>query len=431
MKREIEVMAPAGSRAALSAALRAGADSVYFGVGEFNMRARAAANFARADLRRVVRCCHACGASAYLTLNVVMYDDELEEMRELCREALRAGVDAVIASDISVIEYAHSIGLPVHVSVQANVCNCAAVRFFAQYADVMVLARELRLPQIRRIVETVRREGITGPSGGLVRMEVFAHGALCVAISGKCFMSLAAYNSSANRGACYQVCRRAYRVSDAETGFELEIDNQYVMSPRDICTIRVVDQLLDAGISVLKIEGRGRSEDYVSTVTAVYREAVDAWRRGIFSEEAALEWENRLRRVYNRGFWQGGYYLGEPWEAWSGGSDSRAFERRLHAARVTRYYARQNVAELCLEASGLACGQTILICGPSTGALRTEIAELRQDVDGQTLSVFSAPKGSTVCVAVPRRVRRNDRVYLAQPRRLDRENRSADGEEGA
>lgn len=418
MKNQVEIMAPAGSHASLAAALRAGTDSVYFGVGAMNMRARAGANFAVDDLRGIVRKCHACHAKAYLTLNVVVYDDEMEKVQALCREALKSGVDAVIAADPAVIGYAHSIGLPVHISVQANVCNMAAVRFYARFADVMVLARELKLSQIRAIAETIRRERVCGPSGELVRIEVFAHGALCIAISGKCSMSLAAYGSSANRGACYQICRRAYKVSDAETGFELEIDNEYVMSPRDICTIRVIDQLLDSGVSVLKLEGRGRSEDYVAVVTRAYREAVDAWACGTFTPERALAWEEGLRRVFNRDFWQGGYYLGEPWGEWSGCSNSRASEQRTHVARVTRYYARSRVAELYLEAGDMETGQTILICGPTTGALRIALGEMRQDVAGETVAVEHAIKGTAVYVAVPERVRRNDRVYLLQPRRL-------------
>lgn len=411
-------MAPAGSFESLAAALRSGADSVYFGVGELNMRARASANFTRDDLRKVARLCHAAGAKAYLTCNVIVYDEEMEEMRALCDEAVKAGIDAVIASDISVISYAHSIGLPVHISVQANVCNLAAVRFYAAFADVMVLARELKLSQIRHIIEGIEREDVRGPSGGLVRVEVFAHGALCIAVSGKCYMSLAGYNSSANRGACYQLCRRAYKVTDAETGFELEIDNKYVMSPRDICTIRVLDQLVDAGVSVFKLEGRGRSEDYVAAVTRVYKEAVQACREGAFTPERVEAWEAQLYGVFNRDFWHGGYYLGEAWGEWSGCSNSRATEQRVHAAKVTRFYAKNGVAELFLEALGLEEGQSILVCGPSTGALRVEVAEMRQDVDGVTQRVAAAPKGATVYVAVPERVRRNDRVYLVQPRAL-------------
>lgn len=418
MKDTVEIMAPAGSWASLAAALRAGAGSVYFGVGELNMRARAGANFSAADLHGIARRCHACGAKAYLTLNVIVYDEEIPAMQALCREALRAKIDAVIASDLAVITYAHEIGLPVHISVQANVCNLAAVRFFAAYADVMVLARELKLSQIRSIVRGIERESICGPSGRPVRIEIFAHGALCIAVSGKCSMSLAAYNSSANRGACYQICRRAYKVTDAETGFELEIDNRYVMSPRDICTIRVIDQLLNAGVSVLKLEGRGRSEDYVATVTSVYKEAVEAWKSEQFTSEKACAWEERLRRVFNRDFWQGGYYLGEPWGEWSGCSNSQASEKKVHVAKVTRYYAQSGVAELYLEAGDVSLGQQVVICGPTTGAMRAELTELRQDIEGRTVTVERAAKGATVYMAVPGRVRRNDRVYLLQPRQL-------------
>ena len=299
-------MAPAGSFESLAAALRAGADSVYFGVGELNMRARATVNFNEEDLPKICRLCHACGAKAYLTCNIVVYDEELEAVSHLLDQAKAAGVDAVIAADMAVILYARKIGLEVHISVQANVCNLAAVRFFAAYADVVVLARELKLSQIRAIIQGIEHEGITGPSGKLVRVELFAHGALCIAISGKCGMSLAAHNHSANRGDCYQLCRRKYTVTDSETGFALELDNQYVMSPKDICTIRVLDQLVQAGISVFKLEGRGRSESYVSTVTSVYKEAAQACLAGDWSAEKVAEWESKLQNVFNRQFWHGG-----------------------------------------------------------------------------------------------------------------------------
>ena len=349
-------MAPAGSFESLAAALRAGADSVYFGVGMFNMRARSTVNFQPEDLPKVARLCHACGAKAYLTCNVIIYDEELEAMQQLLRDAKAAGVDAVIAADLSVISYAHSIGLEVHISVQANVCNVGAVRFFAAYADVMVLARELKLSQIRHIIETIRRENITGPSGKLVRIEIFAHGALCIGISGKCGMSLAAYNRSANRGQCYQLCRRKYRVTDTETGFEMDIDNQYIMSPKDICTIRVIDQLVEAGVSVFKLEGRGRSEAYVSTVTEVYKEAVTDCAAGTWSPEKVAAWEDRLLHVFNRQFWHGGYYLGEEWDTWSGCSNSLALEQRRHMGRVMRWYAKAGVAEIRLEAEPVSPG---------------------------------------------------------------------------
>lgn len=415
----LEIMAPAGSFESLAAALRAGADSVYFGVGMYNMRARATANFTPEDLPRVTRLCHACGARAYLTCNIVVYDEEVEGVHALLDQAKHAHVDAVIAADMAVIAYAHRIGLEVHISVQANVCNMEAVRFFAAYADVMVLARELRLSQIRHIIEGIRREGIVGPSGELVRIEIFAHGALCIGISGKCGMSLAAYNHSANRGECFQLCRRKYRVTDADTGFEMDIDHEYIMSPKDICTIRVVDQLVEAGISVFKIEGRGRSETYVSTVTGVYKEAVAACARGEWSPERVADWEDKLRRVFNRQFWHGGYYLGEPWETWSGCSNSLALEQRQHLGRVLRWYPKAHVAELRLEAGSLSVGDKIEVTGCTTGVVQALVQELRSDDDaGITHAVPSVPKGGIALLPMDEKVRHGDKVYLVTRRKL-------------
>lgn len=416
---QVEIMAPAGSFESLAAALRAGAGSVYFGVGELNMRARATVNFCEADLPKVARLCHACGAKAYLTCNVVIYDEEMEPMQQLLRAAKAAGVDAVIASDMAVITYARQVGLEVHISVQANVCNLAAVRFYAAYADVMVLARELKLSQIRAIIRGIRSEGITGPSGQPVRIEIFAHGALCIGISGKCGMSLAAHNHSANRGDCFQLCRRRYRVADAETGVEMEIDNQYIMSPKDICTIRVVDQLVEAGVAVLKLEGRGRSESYVSTVTSVYREAVEACAAGTWSAEKVQAWEERLQGVFHRQFWHGGYYLGDEWAMWSGKPDTRALEHRRHLGRVLRWYPRAGVAEIRLEAGPLSPGDRMEITGPTTGIVRAEAPSVRcDDADGTTREVALAPKGSVALVALPQKVRRGDKVYLVTERQL-------------
>lgn len=414
-----EIMAPAGSFESLAAALRAGADSVYFGVGNYNMRARSTVNFTAEDLPKVARLCHACGAKAYLTCNIIVYDEELAGMEDLLRRAKAAGVDAVIAADLAVISFAHSIGLEVHISVQANVCNVAAVRFFAAYADVMVLARELKLSQIRHIIDTIRAENITGPSGKPVRIEVFAHGALCIGISGKCGMSLAAYNKSANRGQCYQLCRRKYRVTDTETGFEMDIDNQYVMSPKDICTIRVIDQLVEAGVSVFKLEGRGRSEAYVSTVTSVYKEAVRCCAAGEWSPDKVAAWEDELLHVFNRQFWHGGYYLGEEWETWSGCSNSLALEQRRHMGRVMRHYAKVDVAEIRLEAEPLSVGDKIEITGCTTGIIRVTVQEVRMDDEaGVTHSVQTAPKGAHALITVPRKVRHGDKVYLVTRRKL-------------
>lgn len=417
--KQVEIMAPAGSFESLAAALRAGADSVYFGVGKLNMRARATVNFSEEDLPKICRLCHACGARAYLTCNIVVYDEEIAEIEQLLTLAKAAGVDAVIAADFAVITYARSIGLEVHISVQANVCNMAAVRFFAAYADVVVLARELRLSQIRAIIEGIRREKITGPSGELVRVEVFAHGALCIAISGKCGMSLAAHNHSANRGDCFQLCRRRYTVTDTETGFALDVDNQYVMSPKDICTIRVVDQLVQAGISVFKLEGRGRSESYVSTVTAVYKEATQACLAGEWEADKVAAWEQRLMSVFNRQFWHGGYYLGEDWETWSGRSNSLALEQRQHLGRVLRWFPKAGVAEIRLEAASLSPGEQIEVTGPTTGVVRISVAEVRcDDEQGQTHQVATAPKGSVALVASPRKVRRGDKIYTITRRMM-------------
>lgn len=415
----LEIMAPAGSFESLAAALRAGADSVYFGVGLFNMRARATVNFTPEDMPKVVRLCHACHARAYLTCNIIIYDEELEAMQGLLRKAKEAGVDAVIAADTAVISYAHEIGLEVHVSVQANVCNLSAVRFYAAYADVMVLARELKLSQICHIIEGIRREGITGPGGGLVRIEVFAHGALCIGISGKCGMSLAASNHSANRGQCLQLCRRKYRVTDTDTGFEMDIDNQYIMSPRDICTIRVVDQLVEAGVSVFKLEGRGRSEAYVSTVTRVYKEAVQACAAGQWSPGKVAAWERELLHVFNRQFWHGGYYLGEDWDMWSGCSNSLALEQRQHLGRVVRWYGKANVAEIRLEAGPVSVGDKLEITGCTTGIVRLVVPAVRcDDEQGITHEVSMAPKGAIALIAVPQKVRHGDKVYTVTRRKL-------------
>ena len=419
-EKQVEIMAPAGSFESLAAALRAGADSVYFGVGKLNMRARATVNFTEEDLPKVCRLCHACGARAYLTCNIVVYDDELAEIEQLLHRAKEAGVDAVIAADMAVVTCARSLGLEVHMSVQANVCNLAAVRFYAAYADVVVLARELKLSQIRRIIEGIHREGITGPSGRPVRVEIFAHGALCIAISGKCGMSLAAHGHSANRGDCFQLCRRRYTVTDTETGFAMDIDNQYVMSPKDICTIRVMDQLVEAGVAVLKLEGRGRSESYVSTVTSVYKEAAAACLAGEWSPEKVAAWEIRLQSVFNRSFWHGGYYLGEEWEMWSGQSNSLALEQRRHLGRVVRWFPKAGVAEIRLEAAALSTGDQIEVTGPTTGVVRICVQEVRcDDTTGHTLTVDTAPKGSHALILSPEKVRRGDKVYTITRRKLN------------
>lgn len=410
----IEIMAPAGAFDSLSAALRAGADSVYFGAGNLNMRARATVNFQIDDLPKVARFCHAASAKCYLTLNTIIFDNEIDEMRRLCDAACEAGIDAVIATDFAVIHYAHSIGMPVHISVQSGISNFEAVRFYAQYADAVVLARELHLSQIRDIVAAVVREKITGPSGELIKIEIFAHGALCVAVSGRCGMSLSVYNSSADRGACFQNCRRRYKVTDEETGRELVIDNHYVMSPKDLCTIGFLDQIIASGVAILKLEGRGRSADYVSTVVSCYREAADACVYGSYSQDKVANWVERLGTVFNRGFWHGGYYLGENLEQWSASGNSRATMRKIHLGRVTRYFPKLQVAELSVEAQNLESGCEILITGNTTGAMQFKVDEIR--VDGKPVKVAEKP----VCasIPVPDKVRTNDQVYLLIERKF-------------
>ncbi|MDD3276425.1 MAG: U32 family peptidase [Kiritimatiellales bacterium] len=410
-KSAIELMSPAGSEAALAAAIAAGADSVYFGVGKLNMRARAA-NLTIEDLPNIASRCRDAGVKSYLTLNTIIYDDEIEELHALCDAAKAAGVSAVIATDIATIEYARSIGLEVHISVQANVTNFQALEFYARYADTVVLARELSLEQISNLWKKVQENDLRGPSGKLIRLELFAHGALCVAVSGKCYMSLSQYNNSANRGACFQPCRRAYRVTDEETGEELVIDNKYVMSPKDICTIQYLDKITAAGVSVLKIEGRGRSADYVATVTRVYREALDALAAGSYTPDKFEPWIAELGKVFNRGFWHGGYYCGKKLGEWSGAADSQATEQRDEIGILSNFFIKAGIAEFTLRRYPLKNGDTILIEGPTTGALRATVEGLR--IAGEPSD--SAQPNDVVTLALPEKARRQDKVFLITPR---------------
>ncbi|MGE4490021.1 MAG: peptidase U32 family protein [Kiritimatiellales bacterium] len=407
----IELMSPAGSEAALAAAIRSGANSVYFGVGKLNMRARSA-NLSVDDLPKIARRCRAAGVKSYLALNTIVYDDEIDDMHALCDAAKAAGVSAVIATDIATIEYARFIGLEVHISVQANVTNFQALEFYARYADTVVLARELSLEQISNVWKKAQEKNLRGPSGEPIRLELFAHGALCVAVSGKCYMSLAQYDRSANRGACYQPCRRAYRVTDEETGAELVIDNKYVMSPKDICTIQYLDKITAAGISVLKVEGRGRSADYVATVTRVYREALHALADGIYTPDKFEPWIAELGKVFNRGFWHGGYYCGTKLGEWSGAADSQATERRDEIGTVSNFFSKARVAEFTLKRFPLKNGDTVLIEGPTTGALRFTAKGLR--VNGEPAE--SAQLNDIVTIALPAKARRQDKVFLISSR---------------
>jgi putative protease len=406
-----ELMAPAGSYDALSAAIRAGADSVYFGIDKLNMRSRAASPFHLGDLRRIARICRWCGVKSYLALNVIIYDDELETVHEICDAAKAARVDAIIASDISVIEYARSIDLEVHISVQTNITNMAAVRFYARYADVMVLARELTLEQITAIRNTIREESITGPKGELVQIELFAHGALCVAIAGKCYMSIGCYNQSANRGACFQNCRRAYRLVDVETGDELEVQNQYIMSPKDLCTIQYLDKLAAAGVKVFKLEGRARTAQYVGTVTKAYRTALDAVEDGSFDSGKIKLLEAGLATVFNRGFWDGGYYCGEKMGEWAASGHSQATRKRIQLGVVSNYFTKIGVVEFILWQQELIPGSEILIEGPTTGVVETIVEKIR--VGGQPAD--KAVKGDKVTFALPAKARCQDKVFLLAP----------------
>ncbi len=410
--KPVEIMSPAGSFAALHTAINAGANSVYFGVEQLNMRAHAANNFYLTDLPEVVRICTEHNVKTYLTLNTILYDHDLSLMKRICDAAKTSGVTAVIASDISALQYAHSIGLEVHISTQQNVSNIEAVKFFSQFADVVVLARELTLKQIKKIIEEIREQNIRGPKGELVQIELFAHGALCVAISGKCHMSLATDNASANRGACMQNCRRSYRVIDEESGAELVLENKYVMSPKDLCTIGFLDQIIGAGVSVLKLEGRGRSPDYVHTVTACYREAAEAVADGTYTPEKIAEWVKRLESVYNRGLWHGGYYLGKQLEQWSGTYGSQATKQNEYIGHATNYFRKTQIGEFVLDSGDIEVGNELLITGDTTGVLSFTLESLYVDEKPATV----AHKGSVITIAVPHRVRPKDKLFIVRNR---------------
>lgn len=406
-------MSPAGSFSSLNTAIKAGANAVYFGIEQLNMRARAANNFKTADLPEIVRICKEKNVKTYLTVNTILYDHDLVMMKRICDAAKAAGVTAVIASDIAALQYAHSIALEVHISTQQNVSNIEAVKFFANFADVVVLARELTLSQIKKIHQEIKENNIKGPAGELIKIELFAHGALCVAISGKCHMSLATQNASANRGACTQNCRRSYRVIDEENGEELVLDNKYVMSPKDLCTIGFLDKILGAGVSVLKLEGRGRSADYVHTVTKCYREAADAVEAGTYTKEKIEKWTKELEGVYNRGFWHGGYYLGKQLGEWSGEYGSQATKKNDYVGRVTNYFRKNNIAEIILDSGDLNVADEVLITGDTTGVLKFSPTSIFANEQ----STKKAGKGETITTPVPERVRINDKVFVVRDRK--------------
>ena len=408
---KLEIMAPAGSFECLAAAIQGGADSVYFGVGNLNMRSRSAANFAPEDLGEVVRRCHEAGVKAYLTLNITLYPGDMDDMRQALVAAREAGVDAVIASDMACIQVCRELGMEVHISTQLSISNVEALRFYAAFADVVVLARELNLHQVREIVDAIEREHICGPSGEPVRVEMFAHGALCMAISGKCYMSLHTFGQSANRGACLQVCRRGYEVTDLETGNQLNIDHEYIMSPKDLCTIEFMDKMVAAGVKVFKIEGRARSAEYVRRCSECYRAAADAVQAGTFTQELAASLKARLAEVFNRGFWDG-YYQGARLGEWSSVYGSQATMRKVYLGKVTNWFDRLGVAEIKVETQDLHRGETLMAIGATTG----EVEFLADDIRLETEPVELIPQGSLCSVKVDgkdiARLHRGDKIFL-------------------
>lgn len=412
-RKELEIMAPAGNFECLRAAIQGGADSVYFGVGHLNMRSHSANNFQPEDLSEVVRICREAGVKSYMTLNIVLYQEDLEPMRKALDAALAAGVDAIIASDMAAISYCRKIGLEVHISTQLSISNVESLRFYSQFADVVVLARELNLDQVKEIYETVVRENICGPSGKPVRIEMFAHGALCMAISGKCYLSLHTYGASANRGACYQICRRGYEVTDLETGNKLNIDNKYIMSPKDLCTIDFMDRIIESGVKVFKIEGRARSAEYVKRCASCYRRAADAVCDGTYSPELAASLKEELSEVFNRGFWDG-YYQGAYLGQWSDVYGSQATLKKVYCGKVTNWFDRIGVVEIAVESAPLHIGDRAMAIGATTGVVEFSVEDMRVNLK----SADMAEKGVRCSVAVDPslcpegRLRRGDKIYI-------------------
>ena len=404
-RADFELLAPAGSYESLSAAAQGGADAVYFGIEQLNMRSRSSANFSGDDLSRIVSESLGHGMKSYLTVNTVVFNHELLQMRKIIDQAVEHGVSAIIASDQSVLQYCNSVGAPVHLSTQLNISNIETLKFYSNFAEVAVLARELDLEQVKEIHDAIRLEGVKGKSGKPFRIEMFVHGALCMATSGKCYLSLHEHNQSANRGNCYQVCRRGYRVTDKDR--EVELDIEYIMSPKDLKTIHFLNKVLDAGVSILKIEGRARSADYVKTVTSCYNEAIHAYLDGSFTREKIVDWETRLSAVFNRGFWDG-YYLGQRLGEWSEVYGSRATRKKVYVGKGTNYFDRIGVAEVLVESGALRVGDAIMITGPTSGVIEMTIGELRVD----ERSVNKAVKGDRCSFPVEQVVRRSDKVYV-------------------
>lgn len=412
MKREdFEIMSPAGSWKSLAAAFQAGAGSIYFGVESLNMRSRSASRFTVDDLRQIAEDCERRGVKSYLTLNTVMYDEDIPLIREIVDAALEARISAVIASDIAVMAYCREVGMEVHISTQLNVSNFEALKFYAQFADVVVLARELNLEQVAEIYRRIREENICGPSGEQVRIEMFCHGALCMAISGKCYLSLNELGASANRGACMQVCRRGYIVKDRESDIELAVENQYIMSPKDLKTIRFMDRMIEAGVRVFKIEGRARGPEYVRTVTECYSEAIDAWLKGEFTDEKKDDWDRRLATVFNRGFWDG-YYTGKRLGEWNDRYGSQATETKVYVGKCTNWFSRLSVGEFLIEAAEISAGDKLMVTGNATGCITFALVDPRVDLE----SVETVPQGVAVSFRTPEKVRRGDKLYKVVPR---------------
>ena len=399
-------MLPAGNFESLQAAIQSGADSVYFGVDQLNMRARATMNFTLADLPQIASRCQAEGIKTYLTLNTIIYDHDLSVIKTITDQAQKAGITAIIASDQAVIHYAHTIGMPIHISTQLNVTNLETVKFYSLFADVMVLSRELSLGQIAAICDGIKRENICGPGGEQVRIEVFGHGALCMAVSGKCYLSLHTQNSSANRGACVQNCRRKYRVIDIEDGHELEIDNEYIMSPKDLCTIDILDKVIQAGVSVLKIEGRARAPEYVSTVAKVYRKAIEAYYDGTYTQDLAKNWIAELEKVYNRGFWNG-YYMGQSLGEWTDQSGSSATQKKIFLGKGVHYFPKIKVGHFRIDAYTLSKGDQILITGPTTGVIEMTVDQIMVNQS----PVDQVEKGQECTFKIDQVIRPSDKLY--------------------
>ena len=403
---DFEIMAPVGSRESLAAAINAGADSVYFGIGQLNMRSHSANHFTIDDLREIASICSEHGIKTYLTVNTIIYGEDIDTMHQIVDAAAEAGISAVIASDVAVMTYCRQRGVEVHLSTQLNISNIEALKFYAQFADVVVLARELNMEQVAEIYRQIEQQHVCGPSGQLVRIEMFCHGALCMAVSGKCYMSLHDANRSANRGQCVQICRRSYTVTDNETGNQLEIDNKYIMSPKDLKTIRFMDRMMEAGVRVFKIEGRARGPEYVHTVVSCYKEAVSSVINGTFTEERKDEWDQRLATVFNRGFWDG-YYQGQRLGEWNRHYGSNATERKVLVGKVIKYFSKLGVAEVAVEASEFGLGDKLLVTGNATGALWLTADEIRYDLK----PVERALQRQRVSIPVPEKVRPNDKLF--------------------